>query len=218
MNNFILVANWKSNYPQNWSIDVPENINVLVAPPFPLLSKIKNYSLCSQDVSQFPEGSYTGEVSAKLLANLGIKYSLVGHSERRKLLKETNLEIENKIKQLLAENIIPIICAQTIDEIPNNIRNYNSDQYIIMYEPSSAISTDGNYHPETPEKIQSVITDWQTKLHLKCQFLYGGSVNKEFISQLLTPNSKLSGLVIGHASLDATSFNSIIKECKKSLA
>lgn len=214
MEKFLLVANWKSNTGKLEAMDFESKIEVAIAPPYPLISTIPGqFSRASQDVSAFPPGAYTGEVSAQLLASLGVKYVLVGHSEARKYLSETNAQVEAKLDQAVKAGIIPILCAQTIDEIPENIRNYPAHNFMVMYEPFSAISTDGQYHPETPEKVVATLADWQNKLNLKCRFLYGGSVNPENC-KLLIENCKLvSGFVIGHASLNAADFSAIIKKC-----
>ncbi len=223
MEKFLIVANWKSNIVDinKWSPDISEKVEVVVAPPFPLLSAVKGYTLCAQDISAYPVGAYTGEVPAKLLVDLGVKYCLVGHSERRKYLHETNANVEAKINQAIQNGITPILCAQSMEEIPENIRNFKGNKYMIMYEPFSAISTQGQYHPENVEKVVATLIDWKNKLNLQCRFLYGGSVNPEYVQQLVSGNlpagsqgqQLVSGLVVGHASLEAESFTAIIKQC-----
>lgn len=194
---FLIIANWKSNNPQNWSVTVPENVEVTVAPPFPLLSTLKGYSLCAQNVSVFESGAYTGEVSAEMLKSLNVKYCLVGHSERRKYFGETNAQVQDKINNLIKNNIIPIVCARSFaDIVPANF---------IMYEPEEAISTNGQYHPEEPEKVKEVLTNWKTKLPPETKFLYGGSVNTENAKSF----SFTDGLVVGHASLNPETFSQI---------
>ena len=218
MDKFLLVANWKANEVQSskFKVQSSNELEIAIAAPFPLISIIpEEFTRASQDVSAYPTGAYTGEVPAKLLAGLGVKYCLVGHSERRKYLNETNNQVEAKIKQAVENGITPILCAQTLEEIPANIRNYSSDKFLIMYEPFSAISTEGEYHPESPDKIFATLTDWKNKLNLSCRFLYGGSVNPDDISNYLEPRTYnlITGLVVGHASLDPSSFSAIIKKC-----
>lgn len=198
---FLIIANWKSNSPLNWSVSVPENIEVAIAPPFPLLATIKGYSLCAQDVSQFGPGAYTGEVSAKVLAGLGVKYCLVGHSERRKNFGETNAQIQQKISQLLENKIMPIICAQNLEELPKNIEGCS-----IMYEPAEAISVNGQYNPESPEKIKTALSFFPKDVKL----LYGGSVNSD---DILAIKPLVTGVVVGHASLDPQMFTQIATKC-----
>lgn len=214
MEKFLIVANWKANPPVKYDFAVPDDLEIAVAPAFPFISVIPpQFSRAAQDLSAYPSGAYTGEVPGQFLANLGVKYALVGHSERRKYLHETNVEVEAKIKQSMENNIIPIICAQTLEEIPANIRNFSGDKFMIMYEPFSAISTDGQYHPEDPEKINAILENWKNKLNLSCRFLYGGSVNTDNCSLLIAHCPLLSGFVVGHASLDINTFSAIIKKC-----
>jgi len=221
MERFLVVANWKANLVDlnRWVLDVPETIEVAVAPSLPQIGLVKKFTLCSQNVSTFPPGAYTGEVPAKIFADLGVKYCLVGHSERRKYLHETNVEVEAKMTQTIASGITPILCAQSMEEIPENIRNFKVGSYLIMYEPFSAISTEGQYHPESAEKVIATLTDWKNKLHLQCRFLYGGSINAGDVANYLTPEicNLISGFVVGHASLEAKSFSDIINQCLKNL-
>lgn len=216
MERFLVVANWKANLPPVFSQKPPENIEVAIAAPYPFISSIPDgFVRASQDVSVYPLGAYTGETPAQLLANLKVKYCLVGHSERRKLVGETNTQVEAKMEQAIKAGLTPILCAQNVDEIPENIRNYPSDKFMIMYEPFSAISTNGEYHPENPEKIMAVLADWKSKLNLSCRFLYGGSVNEENCKLIIVNCKLVSGLVIGHASRQQATFFAIIEKCSR---
>lgn len=221
MKRFLVVANWKAHteFPI-YNFQFPNNIEVVIAAPFTMIEKIPLEMRAAQDVSAYPVGAYTGETPAKLLANLGVKYCLVGHSERRKYQHETNIEVEAKMNQAIQNRILPIICAQNLEEIPENIRNFSDDKYLIMYEPFAAISTEGQYHPESVGNIVATLTDWKDKLNLQCRFLYGGSVNPENIEQLVGQqvSELVSGLVIGHASLEVKSFSAIIKKCLQALS
>ena len=160
----------------------------------------------------FPAGAYTGEVTGEMLKSLGVKYCLIGHSERRKYFNETNEIVEKKMEQALKSGITPILCAQSADEIPANIRNYSSEKFVLMYEPFSAISAAGVYHPEDPQKVQTTLEDWKNRFNLNCRFLYGGSVNPQNVSAYVTL-PLVFGFVVGHASLDPNDFFSIIKQC-----
>ena len=219
---FLIVANWKANDPKfeifNFKFE-NQIVEVAIAPPYPLITAIpESFTRAAQDVSAREVGAYTGEVPAKLLAGLGVKYCLVGHSERRGYFGETNAQVEMKMNQAIQNGITPILCAQTMEEIPENIRNLSGDKYMIMYEPFSAISTEGQYHPENVERIVETITEWKNRLNLNCRFLYGGSVNPDYVERLLTTDYRLlSGLVVGHASLEAESFIAIIKQCLQNL-
>lgn len=240
MDKFLVIANWKANKTEQdvqlWSDQLSQvptpspraftkgSIEIAIAPPSPLIpivSKLlitNNYplitSLCAQDVSPHPAGAYTGEVPATLLAALGVKYVLVGHSERRKYSLENTALVEKKFLAATTAGLTPILCAQNEDEIPTNVRNFATEKYLVMYEPLTAISTEGHYHPEPPERINRVLTSWKSKLPEGLRFLYGGSINSQNIGELITSNySLIAGFVVGHASLDAQNFSDIIKKC-----
>ncbi len=216
MDKFLVVANWKANAPVAYDFPVPDDLEIAIAAPFPLITSIsKPFTKAAQDVSAYPFGPYTGEVPARLLSELEVKYCLVGHSERRKWPGETNRQVEAKMDQAIKAGILPIICAQNLAEIPENIRNFEERKFLIMYEPSSAISAQGQYHAQTPENVMTTLTDWRNKLNLHCRFLYGGSINPDNVGSFLTPEIRpiISGFVVGHASLNASSFSAIIKKC-----
>lgn len=221
--NFLVVANWKAN-----SVDLPKWFDELaisekapeiaIAPAYyqlgTLNSQLENYkfaiNLAAQNVSSFPTGAFTGEISAQMLKDAGAKYCLIGHSERRKYLHETNDDINLKYEALTKENIIPIVCAQSFEEIPQDIFSQTSETGYVMFEPFEAISSDSRYKPESPENIAQTIVDWETKLPENIRFLYGGSVNPENCANIISFCPQLSGLVVGHASLDPITFGSVI--------
>lgn len=221
--NFLVIANWKAN-----TIDLPKWFDGLAisekAPEIaiaasynqlsPLNSQLENskfaISLTAQNVSSFPTGAFTGEISAQMLKELGVKYCLIGHSERRKYLHETNDDINLKYESLAKENIIPIVCAQSFEEIPQDIFSQTRETVYVMFEPFEAISSDGQYKHESPEIIVQTIVDWKTKLPENIKFLYGGSVNPENCANIISFCPQLSGFVVGHASLDPITFGSVI--------
>lgn len=200
---FLIVANWKADEPPFYNFTLPEDIEVAIAAPFPLIAGLPNqFTKAAQDVSVFASGAETGEVTAKILAQIGVKYCLVGHSERRRYFGETNEQVQQKLSNLLQNGIMPIVCARSIEDIvPADL---------IMYEPSEAISSNGEYHPA--KDINETLTDWQQKFP-KSRFLYGGSVNPQNCKLLIENYKLLSGFVVGHASLDPTSFSAIINAC-----
>lgn len=162
--------------------------------------------LGAQDVSPFDDGSYTGAVSAGQMKGL-INYCLVGHSERRRNFGETTASVALKIDRLLAHQIKPIICAQTPEDIPDNIKNYSTDDIIIMFEPAKAISTGGVYQAEKPHVVKNTLDSWRNQFG-PYQFLYGGSVNPQNSKNLLEAGAQ--GFVIGHASLSPDTFYQIL--------
>lgn len=209
------VANWKANKnlneAKNWlnvflKIYRPQKEKkVILAPPFPFLALFKkiidqkkiDLELASQDLSIYEEGSYTGEVTAKTLQGL-VKYTIIGHSERRINFNETTNQIKNKINLAINYHIQPMLCLSKTSELIKN-------QFIpfIVYEPIESIGTGYN-------KDQKSILLFRKKLNLKFNqlFFYGGSVNKDNIKEY--SSRKINGFLIGTASLNPTEFYQVI--------
>lgn len=218
MDKKLFVANWKSHKTKEEAIKffefVRDNIShidltnkeIIVAPPFTLLAKarylIDEYKLpiqlAAQNVSSFPEGAYTGEISAKQVKEFA-QYVIVGHSERKKYLHESEMDIENKVRESMASDLKVIQCVQDENSV------IHEGVKIVAYEPPSAI---GSGNPDDPEHIKSVF-DSITEERSGLQLIYGGSVNKEFQKGFLDIEN-LSGFLIGGASLEAESFLSLL--------
>lgn len=175
-------------------------LKIIICPSYHLIyivkekiHKHKNIHLGSQDCSFFDQGNYTGEVSAQNIKDI-VDYSIVGHSERRKYLKETDNVIDQKISLLKDYSIEPILCVRDEkDQIPQGVN-------LIAYEPVYAIGTGKN------ENINDVIS---SKIKINpdkgCVFIYGGSVNPENISQY-SKSPEVQGFLVGNASKDPKSF------------
>ena len=127
------VANWKLNGSFQFISQYLESLNkekftkkcVVLCPPSPYLNYVKDLSkhsfIGAQDCSCFEEGAYTGEISTKILSDIGIKFCIVGHSERRKYFKESNEAVKDKTLKLIENRIIPIICiGETLEEKNSN--------------------------------------------------------------------------------------------------
>lgn len=220
MNSKIFIANWKSNKISQDAVSFLETIGkrrgevnfddklVVIAPPFPLLSIVKEeiqknnlpFKISSQDVSMFDEGAFTGEVNAKLVKEFG-EYSIIGHSERRENLKETDEVLFLKVDKALGVGLTPIYCVQ------NESQNVPSGVDLVAYEPPTAIGT-GN--PDDPQHIGEVFSKIKGK-YPEVRVLYGGSVKPENMQAFINiPN--LSGFLVGGASLDADSFMSLLSK------
>ena len=151
-----------------------------------------------QDVSEFDEGPYTGEVTAKNLVGIA-DYVLVGHSERRKYKGETEESILKKLELCKKYGLSPILCVTKKEQVHEGI-------LFIAYEPDGAIGTGNN----TP--VSDVLSFRSTlSLPSNAQFLYGGSVNTGDVMGYLGER-EISGLLVGGASLDASNFYSLIKK------
>lgn len=198
----------------------PSTINIA-------LFNTENCLLGSQNVSKDKNESHTGEVTARQLKSFNVKYCLVGHSERREEFKESNLDINEKIKNLLSENITPILCVGEVkkeDDLNVIIKiikeqlltamNYLKDEekkkIIVAYEPTWSIAT-----KNTPslERIDSILKKIKELLPTNI-LLYGGGVTEENIKYLKKSNFS-DGYLLGSLSLDIEKFTKFLQELKK---
>ena len=154
--------------------------------------------LAAQNISSFPEGAYTGEINARQIKEFA-QYVIVGHSERKKYLHESEMDIENKVREAKASDLQVIQCIQDEHSV------IHEGVSVVAYEPPSAI---GSGNPDDPEHIKSVFS-LVTEERSGLQLLYGGSVNKDSLKGFLDIE-KLSGFLIGGASLEAESFLSLL--------
>lgn len=191
---------------------------LIICPSYLFLSDMKSdkYDLCSQNGYAVDKGAFTGEISFYQLNSLGIKYSLVGHSERRHVFKETDEDMNMKLQSCIKNNIIPILCiGETKEERENNktkevlenqlniaLKDINLTNINIAYEPVWAIGT--GLIPTMDEinnthlHIKKVLKE---SLNIDSKVLYGGSVNLSNISDI-TALSNVDGVLIGGASND----------------
>ena len=180
----------------------------IICPPFPYLSVFKYNFLCAQDCHWEESGAFTGEVSPKRLKNLGVKYVIIGHSERR-ALGETEEIIEKKLKAALKAGLIPILCVgekkgENAKKVINKQLKKNLKGVIIAYEPVWAIGTGNFCSANKANKVREFI-----KEKLDNKILYGGSVNSKIAKDYLKIG--FDGLLVGGASLDAEEFRKIAK-------
>ncbi len=222
----LIIANWKLN-PTTLkdakklasAISVTTKNTVVLCPPTIYLSAVDYPNIGSQDCFWQDKGAYTGQVSPAQLKDLKIKYSIIGHSEKR-AVGESDEMINAKVKACLAQKIIPVLCIgfgttveqddlEVVDilkqQLTSDLAGVDAKKVIVAYEPVWAIGTGHNATSEHAEKISLFI---KNKFKVP-KVLYGGSANasnaKEFLSQ---PN--VDGLLVGGASLNAKDFNSII--------
>ena len=186
------------------------------------------YGIGIQNISENNGNQYTGEVTAKQASDMGLKYALVGHSERRIYYEETNDIINKKVKNLLENNITPILCVGETSEEKNLLKTNkvlksdlvsclkdieidNLEKIIIAYEPIWAIGT--NRTPTVGEIRANVsyIKEVIKKIYKKdVRVVYGGSVNPNNIEKL-NKIDILDGFLVGGSSTKATDFLKIIE-------
>jgi len=186
----------------------------------------KGLNVGIQNVFHKNKGSYTGEVSSYQASSLGVKYALVGHSERRSKFDEDDNLISLKINSIIDNNMKAILCVGEkknenledilYNQIVNVFTNINKyDNIIIAYEPAWSIGT--NEIPTNDKIIKAVnyIKDLvKNKFNFDIKVLYGGSVNKENIN-LLNEIEEIDGFLIGGASLKPDEFINIIEVAVK---
>ncbi|MCX6729914.1 MAG: triose-phosphate isomerase [Candidatus Portnoybacteria bacterium] len=224
----IIIANWKMNPSTaeeakklfgsiKKTIKTTKNAEVLIAAPFVWWPFLKKAKLCAQNCFWEEKGPYTGEISPKMIKDMGTEYVIVGHSERRNCFNETDEIINKKLKSALNVGLVPVLCvgekkgenAETVIENQlkidlEGISESETNKIIVAYEPVWAIGTgdfcEQNQAGETLKFIKNKINN---------KIIYGGSVNGE--------NSKgyidvgFDGLLPGGASLKADEFIKIIK-------
>lgn len=234
----IIAGNWKMNYCVNKAEDFvneivntinTDEVDVVICPNFVSLDRVgeiindTNVKLGAQNVYFEDKGAYTGETSVNMLAAVGVRYCIVGHSERRQYFNETNEIVNKKAKKLLEKDIAPIVCVgETLEERESNkmfevvekeVRESLDgidaksikDRVVIAYEPIWAIGTGktatADQANEMCKFIRSVIEkmyDKNTAESIRIQ--YGGSVKPANANEILNM-SDIDGALVGGASL-----------------
>jgi len=227
----LVIANFKMNgskeFIESWVKDFlkekESNNKILVALPSPYLLNFKdnNLNLAGQNVSNQSSGAFTSQLSAQMLKDCGAEYCLIGHSEARQYLMETNDNIKQKFDQLTQESIQSILCigeplevreaSKTMDYLSEQLKFLSSDQenLIIAYEPIWAIGTG-----LTPEMIdiQLAVDCIRGKFNKSIKVLYGGSVNSSNAANIAA-KTDIDGLLVGGASLNPKEFAKIAQLC-----
>ena len=251
MRKTIIAGNWKMNQTRaeakklteellkgsNSEKDLPE---VVLCPPFTSLETVINAAKGStiqvgaQNMDYRESGAFTGEVSPLMLLELGVKYVLIGHSERRQFFGETNATVNLKVKTALKHGLIPIVCVgETLDEREDNLTDAvvsrqvaaglvdiplaDLKPLVVAYEPVWAIGTgkvcesaEANRVIEVIRKTLSHLLPNGEELGQTTPVLYGGSVSSKNADELLT-QPEIDGGLVGGASLKADEFLAIIK-------
>lgn len=209
---------------------------IVLAPPFTALYSVyetikgSHISLAAQDMFFEDKGAYTGEVSPSMLKDVGCTYVIIGHSERRKYFHERDEDVNLKAKKGLLSGLKPIICVgETEEEREKGVTEFvvglqvkkalygidNIDGIVIAYEPVWAIGTGKVAMPIEAEEvhrfIRNVLGDVYGDACKMTMILYGGSVTKENIGELIDMED-IDGALVGGASLKEEGFVGIIKK------
>ncbi len=212
-------------------------VEVAVAPPFTALHAVAGalagspLALAAQDVHWEAQGAFTGEVSAPMLADVGCRHGIVGHSERRQLFGETDEGVRRKVGALLAANVLPIVCVgetlaerderRTLEVVDRQVRGALAGipasalaALTVAYEPVWAIGTGKTATAAQAQEVHAAIRKILRELGggaadaIRIQ--YGGSVKPENAAELMS-QPDVDGALVGGASLKAKDFLAIVK-------
>ena len=240
----LIVGNWKMNggLSANQALldEIKAGLGAVrcragVCVPHPYLAQVQQLlagtpiALGAQDVSVHAAGAYTGEVSAPMLRDFGVRYCIVGHSERRQIHRESEVEVALKAKQALACGITPIVCVgetlaqreagETEAVVKRQLaavvheNGHCISEIVVAYEPVWAIGTGRTATPEQAQAVHAVLRAQikaATAHHERVALLYGGSMNAANAEQLLA-QPDVDGGLIGGAALKAADFLSILR-------
>ncbi len=243
----LLVANWKMNkqiaeaqaFAEDFlpRVQGVKDVEIVICPPFTALEAVRRslqgslVKLGAQDVFWEEKGAYTGEVSPSMLLDAGCSYVIIGHSERRQILGERDVDINRKLKAALEGGLTPILCVgETLQERENNRAleivkgQINEDlqglrleepNLVVAYEPVWAIGTGVNASPDDAQEMIGFIRSLLARnlgktLADEICILYGGSVKPENTAQFMA-EADVDGALVGGASLQAESMARIVR-------
>jgi triosephosphate isomerase len=244
----IVAGNWKMNLSVAGSLNLVKEltaalagetgVDVAVAPPFTMLESVgrallgSNVQLAAQNCHEAESGAFTGEVSTSMLKELGVRYVILGHSERRQLFGETDLSVNRKAAAVLRAGMVPIVCVgetlqeresgQTLAVVEKQLKNSLSGfgaaegaRFVVAYEPVWAIGTGKTattgQAQEVHSSIRSVLTGlWGAAAAQQVRIQYGGSVKADNAAELLS-QPDIDGALVGGASLKSVDFATIVK-------
>jgi triosephosphate isomerase len=250
----IVAGNWKMNKTfaeaENLLFDIadqlstsrPSDVQVIVCPPSIYLELASDIALQNdflsgaQNMSQYDFGAYTGEISAEMIKSAGVKYVILGHSERRTYFGENDEIIALKVKKALSTDITPIYCCGEVlsereenryfdvvsEQITTAICHLPEDEIrkvIIAYEPVWAIGTGKTASPQQAQEMHAFIRNllkskYGNEVAEDISILYGGSCNPGNAAELFA-QPDVDGGLIGGASLKAEDFVKIVNSFNK---
>jgi len=241
----LIAANWKMNKTSSQAVDFIKRFNeltddvsdkeILICPPFTLLYTLKeilprNAVLGAQDVYFEQKGAFTGEISPEMLLDAGCEYVIIGHSERRHIIKENDELINKKVLSAINCGLIAILCVgETLEQRGKGLQKKIISQQlekglldvnkplriVIAYEPVWAIGTGKVATDEQAQEMHKFIRDELCKIFAQdaarqIRIIYGGSVKPENIKGIMEQED-IDGVLVGGASLDPNLFAKIVK-------
>ncbi len=243
-----IAGNWKMHKTIDEALELINSLkehlsdekdkNIVVAPPFTALKAVSEsikgsiIDLSAQDTFWEAMGAYTGEISPNMLIDVGCRYVIVGHSERRQYFNETNSIVNKKISAALTSGLTPIVCVgesleqrqkgmtfeiieQQIKECLYGLSASEVKSIIIAYEPIWAIGTGQTASDAQAQEVHQFVRNLLGRLYNEglanfMRIIYGGSVKPANIDGLMA-QPDIDGVLVGGASLDAKSFVEIVR-------
>lgn len=251
MRKAVIAANWKMNKTHLEAIAFIEELrnrlepgayrqaDVVICPPFTALRSVQTViegddlemALGAQNMFWEEAGAYTGEISAAMLTKLGVKYVILGHSERREYFQESDEVVNSKLKLAFSQGLIPIMCVgETLNEreagfnkskvnwqLVEGLKGISPEQVagmVIAYEPIWAIGTGRTATAADAQDmistIRLIVRDLVQDAADELRIQYGGSVNAGNIDELMA-QPDIDGTLVGGASLDPAQFARIVR-------
>lgn len=248
----LIAGNWKMNLDRAGAVALAAAIaeqagslaeaDLAVFPPHVYIEAVRDavagskLAYGAQNMYYEPNGAFTGEISAAMLVDLGCRYVILGHSERRHILGETDEEVNKKVHAALAAGLAPIVCVgELLDQreagattavirgqFEGSLGNLSAQQIgqtVIAYEPVWAIGTGRVATPQQAEEVQmdlrKILADrYNTQVAATVRILYGGSVKASNAAELLAQEN-IDGALVGGASLKADEFLGIVAGLKR---
>jgi triosephosphate isomerase len=207
--------------------ETSQDREVVLCVPFTDLSAVSQnlhgslVQLGAQNVHWEESGAYTGEISGPMLTEIGVRYVIVGHSERRQYFGETNQTVNLRLKAAQKYGLIPILCvgetkqqrdaqeteSLIIHQLKSGLVDVNQEKLVIAYEPIWAIGTGDTCETKEANRVIGLIRSQLTNPDVPIQ--YGGSVKPDNIDQIMA-QPEIDGALVGGASLEAASFARIV--------
>jgi triosephosphate isomerase len=243
----ILAANWKMHKTTGEAAEFAsaflplvkgvDSVDIVIAPPFSALDRLgqalagSNVALAAQNVNAEAKGAFTGEISPGMLVDLGCRYAIVGHSERRTLYGETDAVVAHKAAALFDAGITPIVCVGESDEEREAGRTFDvvgsqidgslaevptarAAEVVVAYEPIWAIGTGKTATPDIAQEVHAFVRgrlrDRFGDVGDAIRVQYGGSVKPDNVDELMA-QPDIDGALVGGASLDPEAFSRIVR-------
>jgi triosephosphate isomerase len=248
----IMAGNWKMHKTAREAVDFVTHLQkelgdwketeTVVAPPFVALAPVadclrkRTIAVAAQNCFWGEQGAYTGEVSAPMLRDVGCRYVIIGHSERRAYFGETDETVNKKVKAALSSGLQPIICVgeslqerergDTVQIVERQVKEGLKEldaaaipAIVIAYEPLWAIGTGKTATPEQAQEVHASIRGLLASIFnpegaQEIRIQYGGSVKPDNVDELMA-QPDIDGALVGGASLDVESFVRIVRFEKK---